>query len=422
MENLGAMDAETWEELYRTIRTPRLENTVVGFNMNLDRILPVTRDLLDSSLFLNPDCQELRSRLVRSMQYCTAEEWFVSDIAQYHLFTRAFSPFGRIAIGGQAGIAALHLSGLGIDRVVCAAPSHGRESAGILANAGIIVPDFSTGPDPASDNTHLVFEYPPGLVPLAPGVIPRNNRFIVSPVHEPASVLIPEPLMGSFLDEIGSCNRAFLSGYQYLRTKRDFTVARDQMDRMKQRNPSLRIHIECVSVTDEELLLGFIRYILPGADSLGLNEHELLSLLDHRGLLDPGCHNAGILTPVQNIRGALALCRTLGLRRLHLHTFGYYVVILHNAISNPETSRNALLFASREVARAAQGIGTRISPEGISAVRMAADLFSVETAPGIFPDGSDVILVVPTLIANNIIKTSGLGDILSSTAFVADMY
>jgi len=416
------MDAEIWEELYRTIRTPRLENTVVGFNMNLDRILPVTRELLDSSRFLNPDYRELQSRLVRSMQYCTAEEWFVSDIAQYHRFTRDFSRIGRIAIGGQAGIAALHLLGLGVDRVVCAAPSHGLESAGILANAGIRVPDLSAGPAPAADNIHLVFEYPPGLVPPAPGVIPRNNRFIVSPVHEPGSVLIPEPRMEMFLEETDSCNRAFLSGYQYLRAGRDFRIARNQMDRMKQRNLSLRIHIECVSVTDEEILEGFIRYILPGADSLGLNEHELFSLLDHGGLLDPGCRNAGILTPVQNIRGALALCRTLALRRLHLHTFGYYIVILHNAISNPETSRNALLFASREVARAAQGSGTRISPEGIQAVRMAADLFRVETAPGIFLDGSDAVLVVPTLIAAHIPKTSGLGDILSSTAFVADRF
>lgn len=413
---------EPWEELYRNIRLPRLENTLVGFNMNLDRILPVTPGLLGSSLLHHPACRELRARLVRSMQYCTAEEWFVSDIPQYRKYTRAFSAAGTVVVGGQAGIAALHLAGLGTGRVICVAPAHGRESAAILARAGVIVPDFSSGNAPAADTTHLVFEYPPGLVPPAPGVIPRSNRFIVSPVHEPASVLIPEPMMGSFLDDIGSCNRAFLSGYQYLRAGQDFTAARDQAGRMKQRNSSLRIHIECVSVADGEILAGFTRHILPVADSLGLNEHELFLLLDNLGLLDSGSRNAMILTPVQIIRGALALSRHLNIRRLHLHTFGYYIGILHKTAAHPLTSRNALLYASREVARAARGTGTRIAEEGIAAAGIAADLFSEKTDTGIFIDGADTILVVPALIAAGIARTTGLGDILSSTAFAADVF
>jgi ADP-dependent phosphofructokinase/glucokinase len=356
------------------------------------------------------------------MQYCTAEEWFVVDRARYGNFARIFSSLGHPEIGGQAGIAALHLSRLGVQRVVCAAPYHGMESAALLKERGVIVPDFTAGTPATGDKIHLVFEYPPGLVPLAPDVIPRNNRFIVSPVHEPASVLIPGSCMDLFLKEIGSCNRAFLSGYQYLRSDHEFEAAASQIARMKDRNASLRVHIECVSATGDEVTRGFVRHILPAADSLGLNEQELSHLLNHLGLLSPSPGTIRILSPVQSMEGALALCKSLGLKRLHVHTFGYYILVLRRDAAQAESSRNALLFASREVANAAQGTGTDLSTEGIRAVALARENFGREYSPGIFSAGSCTVLIIPTLIAENIARTAGLGDILSSTAFIADTF
>ena len=332
-----------------------------------------------------------------------------------------FSSTGSLALRGQAGIAALHIAGLGVLRVVCASPRHGPESAGILRKAGVIVPEFTTGNDPGFDYIHLVFEYAPGLVPLASGVTPRNNRFIISPVHEPASVLIPKPRMEPFLAGIASCTRAFLSGYQYLRSEQDFTTAADQMYQMKNRNSSLRIHIESVSVTDKEVINGLVRHILPAADSFGLNEHELFILLRHLNLSDPVNRGITTLTPAENIKGALALCRHLGLTRLHVHTFGYYILVLRD-VADATRSRNALLYAAREVAYAAQGTGREISAEGIRALGVAEEIFGKEASPGIFSDGDYVILVILTLIADNSKKTTGLGDIISSTAFVADEF
>jgi ADP-dependent phosphofructokinase/glucokinase len=416
------MENEIWRELYRNIRRPGLQDTVAGFNINLDRIIPVTRELLDSPIFHTRKFADLRTHLLHSMQYCTAEEWFVSDMMHYRHFTDAFSSFGTVAIGGQAGIAALHLSGLGMDRVICAAPVHGPGSAGVLTKAGIIIPEFDSGNTRSVDYTHLVFEYPPGLVPLAPGVIPRNNRFIVSPVHEPGSVIIPEPSMEKFLATVSSCNRAFFSGYQYLHSKEEFAVAAGQITRMKNLNSSLRVHIECVSATDEEVTRGFVRQILPVADSLGLNERELSHLLFHLDLSIQHSREITVLSPVQCIEGALSLCTTLDLRRLHLHTFGYYILVIRKDSSDAETSRNALLFASREVAHAAHGTGTEISADGIRAVGVIGELFGQVSSPGIFSAGSYWVIVTPTLIARNITKTSGLGDILSSTAVVADVF
>jgi ADP-dependent phosphofructokinase/glucokinase len=122
------------------------------------------------------------------------------------------------------------------------------------------------------------------------------------------------------------------------------------------------------------------------------------------------------------MHGALELCRVLDLKRLHVHTFGYYILIIRGDTVDAGRSRNALLYAAREVATAAGGTGTGISADGISAVMMAEQSFGPPVSPGIFKEDSCWILVVPTLIARGITKSSGLGDILSSTAFVADEF
>lgn len=416
------MDKETWETMYRNVQAPRLQNVVVGFNVNLDRIITVTPELIQSPVFARPDLAILRSRLNRSMQHCTAEEWFVSDPSQYQLFTSAFSDNGRLAVGGQAGIAALHLSAIGVKRIVCAAPAIGSGAAGILLRAGVVIPDLSKGHADPAENTHLVFEYSPGLVPLADGAVPRNNRFIVSPVHDPKSVIIPKKSMELFLAQVAPCTRAFLSGYQYLRSRSDFVMAADQVHRMKKQNSGLRVHIECVSVTDEEILGGFVRHILPVADSVGLNEHELSLLLDFLDLSPLKGRKTGNLAPVQIAEGAIAICRNLGLKRLHLHTFGYYVLVLRRNCADPHESLNALLFASRVAAKAANGTSAEISVKGLRALGRIAGRYGPELSPGIFTADSFCVIMVPTIIARNIKKTVGLGDILSSTAFIADPF
>src|SRR5208337_4517963 len=222
---IPSMSGEPWQELYAGLRPPMLHRAVTGFNVNLDRIIPVSRELLQSPLFSGEDMTEVRAKLFHSMRTCTADELFVQDPAQYQRLAGLFSGSGALAIGGQAGIAAVHLASAGVPAVLCAAPAMGRMTREILLGSGVIIPDLGTGLSGGQDTVHLVFEYQPGLIPVLEGVVPRNNRFIVSPVHEPASVLVPEGSTDLFLEAIAGCTRAFLSGYQYLRSDRDFAAA-----------------------------------------------------------------------------------------------------------------------------------------------------------------------------------------------------
>jgi ADP-dependent phosphofructokinase/glucokinase len=414
-----SLDDDPWQKLYQNVRPPLLNPLVVGFNVVLDRIIPVTPALLKSSLLNQPGLSELRSRLLHSMHTCTAEEWFVTDRELYEQYTRIFADTGNLAIGGQAGIAAIHLASIGVPDVLCIAHSVGPDTGTILRNAGVHVLDINDRCGNSSDTTHLVFEYPPGLVPAADGVVPRNNRFIASPAHKPESALIPENSRDMFMTGIFPYTRAFLSGFQYLQTEEEFALAAEQILLMKKNASRMRIHVESVSVTDDAVIGGFI---LPVADSIGLNEHELLLLLHNLHPDDDEYGILGVLSPVQLVKGAIEVSRICDLKRLHLHTFGYYVLVLRKDCAHPAVSLNALLFASLAAAQATKGTCTDISPVGICALEQIDDAFGPQLSPGIFLIDRYAIIIIPTIIAQNITKSSGLGDILSSTAFIADQF
>lgn len=413
---------EPWHKLYHALITPALHNTVTGFNVNLDRTIPVTRELLQNGPFVRRDMAEYRSRLIHSMEYATAEECFVEDQPRYQQFYGLFPGRSQLTIGGQAGIAAAHLTSSGVKKVLCAAGSMGRRTRDILQAAGVTILDFNTGCIDCKDIIHLVFEYQPGVVPVAEGVVPRNNRFIVSPAHEPASVLLPEDSMETFLDEISCCTHAFLSGYHYLHSDREFAAAADQVRRMKRSTGDLKVHTEWVTVTDNIITDLFVRHIIPETDSIGLNKHELELLCR---FTNPGSSQPSETrepAPARLVRKALALCRATGLARVHVHTLGYYILILRKDAADPVGSRTALLFSSAEACRAARGSARSVSADGIRAVGDVAETFGDEISPGLFRSGNFFIVITPALIVSEISGTAGMGDRISSAAFAADPF
>jgi ADP-dependent phosphofructokinase/glucokinase len=416
------MDESIWAELYEKAVTPFLHPVLVGFNVNLDRIIPVSHELLESEEFRRGELKELRSHLVHSMEHCTAEEWFVPDPGQYARYTGYFSKTGTLSMGGQAGIAALHLAELGNPNVICTAPVMGAKTREILINGGVQVMGNPSHEGGGPDTIHLVFEYKPGLVPVAEGVLARDNRFIASPRKTGENTILPEKSLSDTLSRISKCTRAFLSGYQYLQEEEDFIQAAHQIQALKEKNPDLRVHIECVSVTDERVIAGIMHYILPAADSAGMNESELSLMLEDTKEPHRIPKKQDLRTPAGLLRSMLKLAEQKGLVRIHLHTFGYYLLVIRKDCCVPADSRAALLYAAKVVAEAAGGTGTSISTTGLEAVKRIAEEFGPAQSPGIFREGNYYLVVVPTLIAKNISKTVGLGDILSSTALVADSF
>ncbi|RPI37574.1 MAG: hypothetical protein EHM53_10430 [Methanoregulaceae archaeon] len=418
------MNAAIWENLYQTLQKPPLDPVLTGFNANIDRVIPVTAGLLRSfEQHTVPAFGILLDRLKQSMRSCSADEVFISDPSRYRELSESFSRSGTLTPGGQAGIAAVHLRRLGVPSVTCAVPAAGPETCALLHNAGVIPLTFESGDSDRSDMIHLIFEYSPDLVPVADSVVMRSNRFIVSPVHDPSTVIVPTAYENSFREQIATCRRAFLSGYQYLRTEQEFITAARQIRMIRSVHPLMRTHVECVSGTDRNVLAMMLRHIMPDTDSIGLNEHELMLFMHALKGSDPA--SAGAVfpsSPVACVHDAVTLAEATGVPRIHLHTYGYYILILKSETFQPEVSRNALLLAARVTADAA-GLGEQVlSREGLLAYAAVREAFGPEKMPGIFMEDDRVVVFIPTYISHNIRKTTGLGDVLSSTAFVADRF
>jgi ADP-dependent phosphofructokinase/glucokinase len=417
------MNTGVWEDLYQSLQKPQLDPVITGFNANIDRVIPMTPDLLRSFEQRRvPGFDAILPRLKQAMRYCSADEVFISEPSAYHALSESFSHSGTLSVGGQAGIAAVHLRRTGVPSVTCAVPGAGPMTVAMLEDAGVIPRTFEPGAGNRSDIIHLIFEYPPGLVPLADRVVPRSNRFIVSPVHDPSTVIIPDASERSFRELIVSCRRAFLSGYQYLRTKQQFIAAARQIRMIREVHPLMRTHVECVSGPDPKVMLMMLRYIFPNTDSIGLNERELGSYMHL--LRTPGSMPSAMLpsSPVTSVHDAVALAKATGVSRIHLHTFGYYILILKSTIPDPEVSRDALLFAAQVTADTAGRGDQVLSREGLLAYAAVRQRFGPDKTPGIFAYDKHLIVVVPTRISQNIQKTTGLGDVLSSTAFMADRF
>lgn len=417
------MNAGIWRDLYRSLQKPQMEPVMTGFNANIDRSILVTPEMLASfEQGAVKGFDAILPRLKQSMRSCSADEIFISNPARYRELSEYFSRYGTLSVGGQAGIAAVHLKRLGIPSVTCVVPSAGPETCTLLEHAGVTPLTFQADAGDRPDSIHLVFEYPPGLVPLANGIVPRSNRFIVSPLHNPSSVVLPETSVQAFRHQISVCRRAFLSGYQYLQTEQEFVIAARQIRMIRRVHPRMRTHVECVSGADRPVMALMFRYIFPYTDSIGLNERELGLFMDVVQRSSPAPAAIPVGSPAACIRDAIALADVTGVSRIHLHTFGYYILIRKSENTEPEVSRNALLLAS-QVAVGSGGIkGAILSEESLLAYTSVRDAYGPDEMTGIFSVDGYVVIIVPTLISRNIQKTAGLGDIISSTAFVADHF
>jgi ADP-dependent phosphofructokinase/glucokinase len=417
-EDMAAKEEQEWCTLYAQIRACIPEYVFVAFNANIDRIIRV--DDLPADAFAFPGGDELRRRLDRSIEHRAAQEWFVDDPAFYRRAVAAFDRHGHTEIGGQAGIAAVHLAGMGVPNVRCFVPGICRECASMLQNRGV-VPLDGTDPPPCDErHTHLVFEY--GGKGERIDATTRANRFIASPKTHPGKPLFDSDTLERLSSLLVPCTRGFLSGYQYLTTKEEFLEARNQLRAMHRAFPAFRSHVECVTIDHEEILAMLTRWVLPEADSVGCNEQELRLILKSLGketILPPGGRQ---LDPADLVEAVLTVHRSLGVQRLHLHTYGISVLVHTCPLRDPEGSRDALMGAARAACDRAGGDRRMLLPGIGEILRKAARSLPSPAMPGIFDEGERMIIIVPALLSIPVRKTAGLGDTISSTAFVCDPF
>ncbi|WP_258084809.1 ADP-specific glucokinase [Thermococcus thermotolerans] len=344
----------------------------------------------------------------------------------------------ELRMGGQVGIMANLLGGVYGVPVIAHVPQLSRLQAELFKDGPIYVPKTEDGKlrlvhpkDFVGDEEnciHYIYEFPRGFRAFD-FEAPRENRFIGSADDYNPNVYI-RPEFTEHFEEIASNARlAIISGLQAL-TKKNYREPFEEMKRhldvLERRN--IPVHLEFAFTADETVRKALVD-VLGSFHSIGLNEVELASIMEVVGekplakkLLahDP-------VDPLAVTEAMLKLAERTGVKRVHFHTYGYYLAL---TAYKGEFVRDALLFAALAAAAKAKlgdvrSIGDVVKAMNVPVNEKAKTVEAVlEEKYGMKNGIADVdgyqLSFVPTRIVKKPKSTVGIGDTISSSAFVGE--
>jgi len=206
-------------------------------------------------------------------------------------------------------------------------------------------------------------------------------------------------------------------------------------------HPGALVHFEWASTQDAEVRRHLAATVAREADSVGCNEQELIALLESLGELTLASNCAG-LGSVALFQGLRRVFERLKLKRLQLHMYGIYMVLLRPELASlapayqPLANRSGMILAATLAASKA-GTGSLDVPDQLlwadgreisdqSVLELAAldaHLNATEGCGGLAMDGmvdlKDCSLVaIPTILVEPPVSLVGLGDTISSMSLV----
>ena len=293
----------------------------------------------------------------------------------------------------------------------------------------------------ARDDVHLILEYDLGST-WGPFTSPRANRYII---HNDQSNMMLESL-DPFLDalQLYDPSLVVVGGLQMLDNfPLDLKLRTEKLEKLQQLLISLpkstKIHFEMASFTEERFFQDLMTYVLPYADSLGMNEQELAnicSMIQHGNITfvtDPYPRVATTLDQIRVLSNHLRTPKHAGerpLSRIHVHTLAYQAILvskhsdwknIHGAVAK------ASLTATRHVC-ASKSVNTQ------NAKLIMDDSFLVSQEPGshrmplidsapvsCWSETSVKICVAPNLVCTLVHQTAGGGDNISAAGLVLQL-
>ena len=293
----------------------------------------------------------------------------------------------------------------------------------------------------AQEDTHLILEYGLGEE-WGRFKSPRANRYIV---HSDYSNMMMEAL-----DPFSALLRSFnpslvvIGGLQMLDNfPYDQEIRTKKLQQLSQMLHALprttKVHFEMASISEEKLMRELMEYVLPYADSMGMNEQELANLCS---FLEYG--NVTLVSdPYPRVAKTLDQIRVLyshmhaktnpahrRLTRIHVHTLAYQAILvskhsnwrnMHGAVAKASLTANRHVCASKDI-------------DTKRARLVMDDSFSVSRKPGshrmplvdsapIMCWGEDDgrICVAPNLVCTQVIQTAGGGDNISAAGLVLQL-
>jgi len=390
---------------------------------------------------------DFMGRLIHSMKYGKpAEVPMVEDESLNRWFDSI--EYDEERIGGQVGIISNLLSILNLRRIIAYIPLLSKKQAEMFNNSdNLLYPTVANGKlilrkpievyreeDPLKINR--IFEYRKDLeFSLGEERIktPYANRLIVASRPDSFRIEIRDDLKEK-LPEIGEMvDCAILSGYQGIKEKYSdgkddlYYIERAQEDiDLLRRNKNIKIHVEFASIQSKRLRKMIVDKIVSKVDSLGMDETEIANVIHVMGYEDLSEHiiKNSLLEDIL-YASKILLESYSNLEVVQVHTL-YYILYLCRG-DNPleekeleETLELATVLASTK-AKLGEISSLEDLKEGIKIPynrywklfrRIVEDLRES-------PEYRDYkIAMVPTRLVENPKSTVGLGDTISSGAFV----
>ncbi|MDG5817266.1 ADP-dependent glucokinase/phosphofructokinase [Natronococcus sp. A-GB7] len=269
---------------------------------------------------------------------------------------------------------------------------------------------------------------------------PEDTRFIAA--SRPPEFDLSAGDLDEEIDQVGEdVDGALLAGYHNLTPdhveegyEETHRHARDVIHRLRS-GSDVDVHVEYAVTHDDDLRESMYEWILPEANVVGADTHELTMLHDDAGIdaVDEPPSEATPFEPeeiLDHYRMLEAVREELGVDCLQLHAMEYHLAVMESYHS-PEALRRGLEFSAVNAATKA-ALGHISEPEdletGLEYERSELGREAIELlADHVGKTAEDGVLETPTVAAcpNRVVDepagTVGIGDIVSASSFVLEL-
>ncbi|XP_034432934.1 ADP-dependent glucokinase [Hippoglossus hippoglossus] len=401
---------------------------------------------------LHHDYIESTEQLAESFAYffapgAAAERFMLNDTLFNELVEASRDlPGNRWAVGGNAPVMAGRMATEGCD--VLLGGSFSPDFTDVLSQHITVAGNIVEEPD-----IHLILEYPSGAK-WGNYTSRRANRYIVhSDDHNPYLASMEEfaeKLEDFQPDLVVVGGLQMMDNFPFQSGEREALLSRLAV-LLSSSSPQIGIHFEMASFVEESIMEDLLQYVIPHADSMGMNEQELpnlLSLLKGSNitvLSDPNPRVATVLDQMREVyrilnqrhkdandadaesdtNGAEASGKSL--TRLHVHTLAFQAMIVTHGSQWKNTmsaTAKASLTANRHVCGSDDidpGKARLIMDDSFSVSRREGSqrIPLQETRPVSCWDEEDYeICVAPVLVCTEVYQTAGGGDNVSAAGLV----
>ncbi|MCD6373203.1 MAG: ADP-specific glucokinase [Thermococcus sp.] len=448
----------TWDALYASAfervkaRIRNVGGVLLAYNTNIDAIHYLeSGDLEERIRKAGVDevlkySEELPERIKSVPQLLGSILWSVKRGKAAELFIESCPVrfymkrwgWNELRMGGQVGIMANLLGGVYGVPVIAHVPQISRLQASLFKEGPIYVPKVVDGDvklvhpkefgGEEESCLHYIYEFPRGFKVLD-FEAPRENRFIGAADDYNTTLFIRDEFRENF-EEIASRGKlAIISGLQALTEENysePFETIRANLDVLGEKN--IPAHLE-FAFTPDETVRKAILDLLPKFWSVGLNEVELASVMEVMGekeLAEKLLANDPV-DPLAVTEAMLKLAERTGVKRVHFHTYGYYLALTSY---KGEFVRDALLFAALAAAAKAKLGDVPSIAEVVNAMDVPVNerakpveealVREYGMAKGIAEVDGYQLAFIPTKIVARPKSTVGIGDTISSSAFVGE--